>query len=41
MNKLEAIAHIIDVTEQNTGVAIDLVEAKKYFNLIQMKNSIR
>ena len=41
MNKLEAIAHIIDITEQNTGVTIDLVEAKKYFNIIKMKNTIR
>ena len=41
MNKLTAISYIINLIELNTGVTINLVEAKKYYNLIQIENSIR
>ena len=41
MNKLQAIAHIVNMTELKTGVSIDLVEAKKYYNQIQIENSIK
>ncbi len=41
MNKLTAISYIINLIELNTGVTINLVEAQKYYNLIQIENSIR
>ena len=41
MNKLQAIAHIVNMTELKTGVTIDLVEAKKFYNQIQIENTIK
>ena len=39
MTKLDAYSHIANKTEQNKGVSIDLLEAKRIYNLLQIKES--